>query len=214
MLFTAISGETNQTFTATQNGSYAMIVTKGGCAQQSATYALSTKVAVKLFLEGYYYTATHQMVAVKQNQGQGTNPNLVDTITLELRNPSNGALVATKNIDLMTDGTTQADFDFSISGNYYLVVTHRNAIQTWSATPQTVGATTLNYDFTTALSKAYGDNMKEVEAGVFAFYTGDINQDGIIDPLDYSTWEVDSNNFEFGYFTTDLNGDGVVDPLD
>ena len=44
--------------------------------------------------------------------------------------------------------------------------------------------------------------------------SGDINQDAVIDGLDYNDWENDNNNFAGGYFTTDLNGDGIVDGLD
>ena len=56
--------------------------------------------------------------------------------------------------------------------------------------------------------------MVQVENGVFAFYTGDINQDGNLDNLDYSIWESDSNSLNYGYYPTDLNGDGNIDNLD
>jgi hypothetical protein len=56
--------------------------------------------------------------------------------------------------------------------------------------------------------------MIEVTSGVFALYSGDINQDDNVDGTDYSFWETDSNNFEFGVFSTDLNGDGNVDSAD
>jgi hypothetical protein len=59
-----------------------------------------------------------------------------------------------------------------------------------------------------------GSNQFEVEFGLWGFYSGDINQDGVIDGLDYNDWETDSNNFAGGYFSTDLNGDGIVDGLD
>ena len=55
--------------------------------------------------------------------------------------------------------------------------------------------------------------MKNV-GGIFTFYSGDINQDGNVDPSDFSAWEVDSDAFSFGVYTTDLNGDGIVDPTD
>jgi hypothetical protein len=43
---------------------------------------------------------------------------------------------------------------------------------------------------------------------------GDMNQDGVIDGLDFVVWETDNLNFSAGYFVSDLNGDGVVDGLD
>jgi hypothetical protein len=93
------------------------------------------------------------------------------------------------------------------------VIKHRNAIETWSANPITISGIT-NYDFTTSASQAYGSNQTEVESGIWAFYSGDINQDENIDLLDLGDIETDINNFQFGYFATDINGDGNVDLLD
>ena len=90
---------------------------------------------------------------------------------------------------------------------------HRNAVQTWSANPVAIGATS-SYNFTTAANKAFGDNMKEVESGVWAFYTGDINHDDVIDGSDNISLDFDIYNSEFGYKDTDLNGDGSVDGSD
>lgn len=63
-------------------------------------------------------------------------------------------------------------------------------------------------------NNAYGDNQKEVEPGVFAIFSGDVNQDGVIDVLDQGMLDNDMFNFTFGYVVTDLNGDAVVDLLD
>jgi hypothetical protein len=71
-----------------------------------------------------------------------------------------------------------------------------------------------SYDFTTAASQAFGDNMIEIETGVFAMYTGDMNQDEYIDAFDYPQYSDDNNNFASGYYSTDLNGDGFVDAFD
>lgn len=63
-------------------------------------------------------------------------------------------------------------------------------------------------------NNAYGDNQKEIEPGVFAIYSGDINQDGFMDILDQSILDNDLQNFAFGYVVSDLNGDSFVDILD
>ncbi len=65
-----------------------------------------------------------------------------------------------------------------------------------------------------AQNNAYGDNQKEVEPGVFAIYSGDINQDGFMDILDQSVLDNDLQNFASGYVLSDLNGDSFVDILD
>ena len=105
-----------------------------------------------------------------------------------------------------------ANFTGTPSGSYYVAVKHRNGLQTWSANPIPVNGSL--YDFTTSNTKAFGDNMKEVENGLWAFYSGDLNADDNIDLLDMSLMEVDINLFNFGYLGTDVNGDGNVDLLD
>jgi hypothetical protein len=65
-----------------------------------------------------------------------------------------------------------------------------------------------------AQNNAYGDNQKEMAPGIFAIYSGDINQDGVIDITDQADLSNDLSNFAFGYINTDLNGDSVVDISD
>lgn len=78
----------------------------------------------------------------------------------------------------------------------------------------TFGATT-SYDFTTASTQAYADNMIEVETGIWAIYTGDLNQDDFIDSFDFPIFDLDAYNGVAGvYVATDLNGDGFVDSFD
>ena len=63
-------------------------------------------------------------------------------------------------------------------------------------------------------NNAYGDNQIEVETGVFAIYSGDMNQDGFIDIFDQI--QLDNNLFDgiSGYYPSDLNGDGIIDIFD
>jgi len=152
---------------------------------------------------------------VLANQGVSTNTNEVDTITVELYDGATGAtLGASAKGVLLTDGTVSLSLPATVAGNsYYIVVKHRNTVATWSASAVTMGTTT-SYDFTTAATQAYGDNMIEVETGVFAMYTGDMNQDEFIDPYDFAGYVQDNNDFASGYYATDLNGDGFVDPYD
>ncbi|MEN9332680.1 MAG: hypothetical protein RLZZ94_1770, partial [Bacteroidota bacterium] len=139
----------------------------------------------------------------------------VDTIRVELRDAATGVNVeASATGVLSTDGTVAFSLPGSVVGNsYYIVVIHRNSIQTWSASAVTLSSST-SYDFTTAATQAYGDNMLEIETGIFAIYSGDMNQDEFIDPFDYGIYSDDNNNFASGYYATDLNGDGFVDPFD
>ncbi len=181
----------------------------------STTNICPSVVNLKFNIEGYYSAATQSMVPTKFNQGfAGATSTDVDDVTVELRTVANGTLVDTATAALKTNGTAVATFATGAAGSFYLVVKYKNAIETWSALPQTVGLTPLTYNFTNAANKAFGANMVQVTPGVYAFYSGDINQDTNIDNLDYSVWEEDVNNFMSGYYPTDLNGDGNVDNLD
>ena len=155
------------------------------------------------------------MRPVRANQGNGVSITDVDFITVELRDTTTPTTIIDSTTTILeANGTAMCNFMSAPNGSYYLAVKHRNSLQTWSATSVTVGPTVATYDFSDASSKAYGNNMFEVETGVWAFFTGDINQDGNIDNSDYSFWETDANEFGFGNYVTDLNGDGNVDNTD
>lgn len=173
----------------------------------------ATIVNLKLYLQGYY-TGSGQMQPVLFNQGVGVSATETDTITVELHNSiSPYEMVASKKAVLNTNGTVSLSYA-PISGSYYIAVIHRNSIKTWSANPIVVGAVPATYDFSTAANKAFGNNMKQ-DAGVWLFYTGDLNQDEFIDPFDFGQYDTDSQNGVNGvYVATDFNGDGFVDPFD
>ena len=194
----------NGTCNTTTCGS--VTVTVAGC---------SSIVNLKLFIQAYYDNSFHAMRPVKFNQ-DGISPLTdVENITVELHNATiPWATVATTTALLKTNGTAICTFNTSPSGSYYIAVKIGNAIQTWSTSPQLVGAIPLTYDFTTATNKAYGDNMLNLGGGVFGFYSGDINQDDVIDNTDAPDLVAAIESSAFGNQVTDLNGDGAVDNSD
>ncbi|MBK7761894.1 MAG: choice-of-anchor I family protein [Bacteroidetes bacterium] len=180
-----------------------------------------TTLDVTAMLEGYY-AGSKTLQPVKFNQGVSTDTNICDDVMVEL--------YSTANITANAPGPYTPDYVYStvintkgeiiaqlpsslLANNYWIAIKHRNHLKTWSANPITMQEYT-NYNFTNAASVAYGSNQKQIENGVWAFYSGDINQDENADLLDASLLETDIANFEFGYFVTDLNGDGNVDLLD
>jgi hypothetical protein len=154
------------------------------------------------------------MTSVKLNQDYESPDTDVEDMTIELHDTVDYSLVDTAFGTLKTDGTISVTFNAAAAGSYYIAVKGSNLVQTWSAMPQSIGNTALNYDFTTSASQAYGDNMKEVEPGVFAIYQGDLVVDDLVDLADYSVWETKYLDFAFGVESTDLNGDGLVDLAD
>ena len=155
----------------------------------------------KVFIQGFYNPVSDAMVS--------------DTVTVYLRNAASPYEV----IDFarsVVDSSGNGSFQFSNAVNgvdYYIQLEHRNSLETWSNTPQQFTASVLDYDFTTANTQAYGDNMIQINASPvrFGIYSGDVNQEGIIDLNDVLMIYNDANAFGSGYVVTDINGDSVVD---
>ncbi len=98
--------------------------------------------------------------------------------------------------------------------NYYIVVKHRNSLETWSkAGGEAFVSGFLAYDFTSAQSQAYGNNLT-LCGSKYSIYTGDVNLDGFIDGSDVTLISNDAYAFLSGYVTSDLNGDNLVDATD
>ncbi len=143
----------------------------------------------------------------------GTSPaNIADTITVELHQASYPYSIAYSAIGtISTNGLAKINFPIAASGNnYYIVIKHRNSIETWSALPISFGINT-NYDFSSATAKAFGYNLVDVGNSNYAIYVGDINQDGAVDFNDYPSIDIASSNGVLGYNKSDLNGDASVD---
>jgi hypothetical protein len=166
------------------------------------------------FLQGYYLGGGI-MQDVLYNQGVFSNPTVfTDSITIELHHNVFPFPVAFSKKQLINqNGTTTVRGLGDVGQSYYLVVKHRNSLETWSANPITISSNTI-YDFTTNANQAFGANQTEVESGVWALYSGDINQDQTVDAFDYILQDPDVINGAFGYLATDLNGDGTVDSFD
>lgn len=213
-----IAGSWSPALNNTATTVYTFTPSAGQCATTTTltiNVGCSSTLNLKLFIEGYYDRTTGAMSSVKNNQ-DGVSPLTdVENLTIELRNATTPyGLVATTIGVLKTNGTLQATFDNVTHGSYYIVVKGSNLVQTWSAAPQTVGAIPLSYDFSNAASQAYGSTMTEVISGVWAFYSGDINQDQAVDNSDSDSLYSDIEISNFGVLATDLNGDGAVDNSD
>jgi len=173
---------------------------------------------LRLFIEGFY-TGSGMMVPVLSNQFvPGATLQETDTITVELRAGGNPAtvLASTKAI-LMVDGSAECNFqNVTPADNYWIVIKHRNGLQTWSSSTVMLSQGDYSYDFSSSASQAFGNNMKDVYGeGIWSIYSGDMNQDEFIDIFDFPKFDQDNQNFVFGvYVETDLNGDGFVDIFD
>ena len=168
-----------------------------GGAFKFTTVASSLSLNMKAYLEGFWDGATQ----------------IVDTVNIYLASSTTYALLDSQKVVLGSAGTVSPSFSRVSSGNYYIVVKHRNHLETWSALPQTfVAGTPLSYDFTTDSTKAFGMNMKKV-GSVWVLIVGDANQDGSIDASDVTDCLIPQYGYT-GYLSCDFNGDGSVDASD
>ncbi len=175
--------------------SYNGIIYSPGVTSNATTYPLPT-LNLTALIEGFFDGTT--MVN--------------DTINVELRNSSSPySLIESKKIFLNGAGIGSATFSSAAEGvSFYIVLKHRNSITTWSSTPQAFSAGSLNYDFTTAQNKAYGNNLV-LRGSKWCIFSGDVNQDGIVDSTDLMLISDDAYNFTSGYVNSDITGDNFVD---
>lgn len=88
---------------------------------------------------------------------------------------------------------------------------------TWSANAFAITSSGSNtYDLSTASSKAYGSNLARVDVSPlrYAIYSGDENQNGIVDLSDVVNVSNAAGIFLNGYVPTDMNGDNITDLSD
>ncbi|MBK6877200.1 MAG: PQQ-dependent sugar dehydrogenase [Ignavibacteria bacterium] len=159
---------------------------------------------LKAAIEGFYDGGTGRL-AIK------------DTVKVYLHQATAPAQIV-DSATAVIDSTTLKGYCFfnnAPTGLYYIRVTHRNGLDTWSKSggeAMTRGAVSI-YDFTLAASQAYGNNLL-LKGTRYCIYSGDVNSDGTIDGTDNSTIDNDVNTYVTGFVLTDLNADYIVDGSD
>jgi len=161
---------------------------------------------LKLLFEGMYSPIYNQL-------------SRKDSITIYLRDatPPFAIMDSAKNYIDTISFSNIFKFNNAIAGTYYIVVKHLNCLETWSKSGGEniiYDTSYYNYDFTTANSKAYGNNLK-LKGSKYCLYSGDVNKDGFITLFDVIPIYNDAINFVTGrYIITDLTGDNIVDLSD
>ena len=167
---------------------------------------------LKIFLQGFY-KSNGTMVAVTEPL---SNPTVCDTITIELHNALPPYLLEfSYRPILLTNGDCIFEYPPAATGNsYFIVVKHRNSLETWSASPVLFNSSLVNYDFSNMQNEAYGNNLTDFGDGNFGIYSGDINQNGTIDLTDFYTLKNSTVLFNTGYIREDLTGDWMIESSD
>jgi hypothetical protein len=154
------------------------------------------------------------------------NNNMVDWVLIEIRDAAeaylatSGTMVARqaafihRNGSIVgLDGSSDLLFDVSIADSLYVVIWHRNHINVMSAVGLQKVDGKYSYNFTTAASKAYGDNQKQIATGVWSMIGGNGVADDAIDDFDkVDNWQIEAG--DHGYLQGDYNMDGEVNNID
>lgn len=186
-----------------------------GNTQSCAQYVFATEpfayaLNIKAFLEGFYTSNRHMVASINPND------TISDTLTVCLASSAIPHTIQyTSKALLSVNGLAPAYFPQpALLQAYYIVLRHRNSLETWSSTLFAFNTPDTLYDFTNANSKSFGSNMVQMEPGVFALKTGDVNQDKFINSADDIKMDADLGLMQFGYFACDLNGDRIVESTD
>lgn len=153
--------------------------------------------------------------------------NAVDWVLVELRTGTPSletpatSVSSTQAALLLSDGSvvdpaTQGNlvFESISSGNYYVVIRHRNHLDIMSGSSISPVLGNATFDFTTGVSQAFGPSqLKILSNGKTAAYAADMQPNGVIQTTDYDIWF--SNNAAVSvYEQQDGNLDGVIQATD
>ncbi|MBK9357433.1 MAG: PKD domain-containing protein [Bacteroidales bacterium] len=175
----------------------------------------SVTIKLNLVLESLFDENQSSMRKAKGEYGDQFPGTVSDLVNIMLASPVAPFQVIDTigAIPLYQDGSCKFYKPLSFNGNYYLLISHRNSIETWTAAPIIFSGDYVTYDFTDSASKAFGNNLKLV-GNKYCFFAGDVNHDETIDSGDMTLIDNDATIFITGYVVTDLSGDGVVDTGD
>jgi len=198
-----------------QNPGSCDVATYGEAEDYTIIVQASTKTLnLSVFLEGLYNGGAIMRKAQNATGDQFTGT-VADQVTVELHNSTSPYALAggPYTVNLNTDGSASVTIPAALNSSYYVVIKHRNSIETWSASPVSFSGSVMNLDFTGSASQAFGNNLKLLYEK-YVLYTGDVNQDGFINTADNTDVHTDATSFTNGYRATDANGDGVIDSGD
>ncbi|MBK9543740.1 MAG: hypothetical protein IPO49_15755 [Bacteroidetes bacterium] len=208
----SIVNSSQLTFTVPSGAGSGTISVTTSCGTVNSSGTLNvlqfSSLQVHLLIEGFYLGSGLMQEVISSA--------VCDTITVDLHNPNppyNTVVSDTKPIN--TSGTGIFLFPSQFSGtSYYIGIRHRNSLETWSALPVFLNSASSTFDFATSIQQAYGANEVVLFDGNAALFSGDINQDGLVESADLGAIENAAQIFLSGYFPEDISGDNLVESTD
>ncbi len=236
--FTTFTPVNPATHTFTTNGIFSLGDFTGGAL--SCLNDLQTQLNVKAYLQGAYSGSgtmrtnlldngiipLTQPYAGSQFNYNGTETvasipaGVVDWVYLEIRATATGlpipsgrraAFIKSNGSIVDLDGTSPVKVNV-ISGNYFIVIGHRNHLPVMSKLAQTLNTASSLYDFSTGLGQYFGDDAAPLGDGLFGMYAGDGNKSFVISSADFLV--VATNLLQTNYNQGDINLSAVVSSAD
>ena len=150
-----IYGAHSSTYLATLPGNYSVTsFNRNSCSRTSSTVHLdfnpgcSVTLNLQTILEDFYASNSQMQPALFLN-GQSYDPTACDSITIELHDPvQTNTIIASAKTLLHKNGFAQAVFPASIfNQSCYIVIRHRNSLETWSKNALLFNSSVVNFDF-------------------------------------------------------------------
>jgi len=151
---------------------------------------------------------------------------IVDTLTVLIRetnvnDPNNPCTIDTAlyGQNLNVDGTiTPISISAELTGYHYIVIIHRNSIETWSDSVDFTQSI-ISYNFNTNISQFAIDGGMYIDENYLAYiWGGDVNQNGNLESEDATQIYVaaisEDETVNNGYVINDIDGNGNIDSQD
>jgi len=169
----------------------------------------TTQLTVKGFSEGYFRPSTGKMMAVIDSVNY---PMICDTGFLQVIDTSSMQAVFCTDVVIKTDGYGSCDVPAYLIGQYCLVsIKFKNTYHLLSKNTVRMTGNAITVDLTIRQNVCCNFDTTH---GVAKAFSGDVNQDGILDGADFLIIDADFQNQNTGYLISDLTGDGIVDSVD
>lgn len=162
-----------------------------------------------IFIQGYYQGASTLSSPIN-------SPGISDTVIISLASTVSPYTILYRDTTLISiGGNVVAEFPSAIlNSGFYIVIDHRNSLETWSSLPVLMDQNSVDYDFSDAANKAFGNNLFNNGDGTFSIFSGDLNKDDQINNADLLIMENELIEFVESYNQNDITGDNNVESSD
>ena len=153
--------------------------------------------------------------------------NAVDWVLVEVRTgdlsptlPKTSKIIAQQSAFLLSDGTivgldgvSPLTFDLLGGEKYHFAIRNRNHLDIVTSEPTRQFNSVITYDFTTAMTQAFGTQQLKIDNGFAVMHAGDITQDHTIQITDFDEWRLMPAVLNT-YHLSDTNHDATVQTTD